>query len=342
LSKNNFDLLRLLFAGAVCLAHSYELSGLEALHGLTNFFSSTVAVRAFFVVSGFLIFMSYERSSSLTSFARKRMRRIYPAYAAVVLLCATLLFAVSTKDAAGYFSDSWIRYVATNLVFLNFLQPTLPGVFDANRVHAVNGALWTIKIEVMFYLAVPLFGILFRKFRHLPVIAGTYLLSFAYASALEMIAQRTGSATYTELARQLPGQLSYFMAGALFYYYLPQFERRAGYLLAAAILVFVAGSFSPLSLLEPLALAIVVLFFGLFLYVGNFGRYGDFSYGLYIIHFPIVQLFVHAGWFSENPWIFLSAVVVTSMAGAVAMWHLVEKRFLFRTSHYIAATKFQS
>jgi peptidoglycan/LPS O-acetylase OafA/YrhL len=339
LSQNNFDLLRLLFAAAVCLAHSYELSGFGELRGLASFFSSTLAVKAFFVVSGFLIFMSYDRSSSLASYARKRIRRIYPAYAAIVLLCAVFLFLASTQSAAGYFSLPWIKYLAANLTFLNFLQPTLPGVFESNKLQAVNGALWTIKIEVMFYLCVPLFGLLFRKFGRLPVIVLTYVLSVAYAAFFEFIASRTGGAIYFELGRQLPGQLSYFMAGAFVYYYLSFFEQRIGYLLAAAVFVLAVDSIFALTPLEPMALAIVVLFCGLFFYVGNFGKFGDFSYGLYIIHFPVIQLVVQAGWLREHPWGFLLVVVAVSMLGAVGMWLLVERRFLLRSSHYIASTE---
>ena len=95
LTRNNFDLLRLLFAGTVCLVHSYELSGFQQIGWITSVLSSAVAVKAFFVVSGFLIFMSFERSSSLASYARKRIRRIYPAYFTVVMLCAVFLVAAS-------------------------------------------------------------------------------------------------------------------------------------------------------------------------------------------------------------------------------------------------------
>ena len=122
LRKNNFDLLRLLFAGVVCLVHSFELSGFEALHWTTRFFSSAVAVKSFFVVSGFLIFMSYERSTSLASYISKRIRRIYPAYFTIVILCAIGLVMVSSRSVNQYFSADWLKYVAANLSFLNFLS----------------------------------------------------------------------------------------------------------------------------------------------------------------------------------------------------------------------------
>ena len=282
--------------------------------------------------------MSFERSSSFTSYVRKRIRRIYPAYFTVVMLCAISLVAVSSKNIGDYFSYAWIKYVVANLVFLNFLHPTLPGVFDFNKLAAVNGALWTLKIEVMFYLTVPLLVFLFRRFSNPKILVFAYCSAVIYAGLLAAVAERTGSGIYVELGRQLPGQLSYFMAGAFFYYFLELFERRVGYFLAVAVPVLVGDLLYPLPLLEPFALATVVAFFGLFLYIGNFGKYGDFSYGVYILHFPVIQLLLHVGWFRESPWYFLVAVIFLTATGAIAMWHLVEKRFLLRSSHYIVTT----
>lgn len=336
LRKNNFDLLRLLFAGTVCLVHADELSHYVPLNWLSNVFSADVAVKSFFVVSGFLIFMSFERSSSLSSYAAKRIRRIYPAYVTVVLASAFGLAAVSTKGLGEYFSAEWFRYVAVNLVFLNFLQPTLPGVFQSNIFTAVNGALWTLKVEVLFYISVPIFVYLFRKFPKIWVLISGYLLSIAFAQLCNSLAAKTGNSMYTELGRQLPGQLCYFLSGAFFYYYLPLFEKYAKYLLTAAILILVVHQFYPLIFLEPLALATVVAFFGLFLYVGEFGKYGDFSYGVYILHFPILQIFIAYGWLRETPWLYLTIALLITVLAAMLLWHGVEKRFLLRGSHYIA------
>jgi peptidoglycan/LPS O-acetylase OafA/YrhL len=336
LSRNNFDLLRLLFAATVCLVHSYELSGYSQLAWASNILSSDVAVKAFFVVSGFLIFMSYERSSSVRSYAEKRIRRIYPAYFLVVMLCAIGLAGISSKTPLQYFSFAWVKYVLANLSFLNFLQQTLPGVFDGNRLQAVNGALWTLKIEVMFYLSVPLFVWLFRRFGNLFIIALAYVASVAYSMFCLWQAGRTGSDFYLELGRQLPGQLSYFMAGAFFYYHLPLFERRARYFLVGAVLILAANTQWSMPFLYPFALATVVAFFALFPYAGNFGKYGDFSYGLYIVHFPILQCLIHFGWLATHPWLFQTVGVLASLVASIAMWHLVEKRFLLRSNHYVS------
>lgn len=327
LKKNNFDLLRLLFAVIVCVVHAHELSGFPEFGVVTKFLSSGVAVKAFFVVSGFLIFMSYERSSTISSYVSKRVRRIYPAYFTVVTICAMSLVLVSSKTYPEYFSTTWLRYLAANLSFLNFFQPELPGVFDGNRISAVNGALWTLKIEVMFYCCVPFIVWLCKKWSVLPVLVCCYVLSLLYTYLV--------SPYSAELARQLPGQLSYFIGGAFFYYFLAFLERYVLLFLVAAVTV-VLIEISPL---EPFALATIVIFFALYCYVGNFGKYGDFSYGYYILHFPIIQLYLWSGWLHGQPWTFLLVVLVTTALGAVAMWHLVEKRWLARSSHYIGGSQ---
>jgi len=133
-------------------------------------------------------------------------------------------------------------------------------------------------------------------------------------------------------------ELCYFLAGAFFYYYLRVFERWVGYFVLAAASVLVLDSHHPLPFLEPFALATVVVFCGLYCYLGNFGKYGDFSYGVYIIHFPTIQLLLNGGWLRGSPWSFLAVTGVLTALGAIAMWHLVEKRFLYRSSHYIGST----
>ncbi len=339
LKKNNFDLLRLLLALTVCFVHAAELSGFSALAALPEYLSSRIAVQAFFVVSGFLIVMSYERSSSLSSYTSKRIRRIYPAYVTVILLAALGLVLVSRLSLTEYFSFTWVKYLLANLTFLNFLQSTLPGVFEANRMPAVNGALWTLKVEVMFYFSVPVLVYCLRRVPRLPLLILVYVLSIGYAQLLLGASIRTENPFYEQLARQLPGQLCFFIAGAALFYYLPFFERHIRLFVSLATVVLLVHHWTPLPWLQPAALAVIVLFFGLFLYAGNFGKYGDFSYGVYILHFPLIQLLLNAGWSEEYAWSFLGTAVCLTLLGAILMWNLVEKRFLLRSSHYVSSEK---
>jgi len=238
-----------------------------------------------------------------------------------------------------YFSFEWIKYVLANLVFLNFIHPTLPGVFPDNIFHEINGALWTLKIEVMFYAVIPVIVLACRRFGRLWILTFTYAASALYTFVLTGLAETTGSPMYVVLARQLPGQLTYFVSGALIYYYLDVFEKHLLKFLIPAVCVLIAHKLYPLPVLEPLALATVVAFFGFFLYAGNFGKHGDFSYGIYILHFPILQALVHMGFFERSPYFALAVAFVLVLGAAVLMWNFVEKRFLLRSSHYITSER---
>jgi peptidoglycan/LPS O-acetylase OafA/YrhL len=84
---------------------------------------------------------------------------------------------------------------------------------------------------------------------------------------------------------------------------------------------------------------VVVYVACLFPFLGNFGKYGDFSYGVYIVHFPIVQLLIAYGNFERAPWLALGLAMVLVMAMAILLWHFIEKPFLRRSSHYVATNR---
>lgn len=343
LRDNNFDLLRLVFAGSVFLWHLYVLSLAPALEVLTLFVSSNIAVKGFFVISGYLVMMSHGNSSSVREYGEKRLRRIYPAYAAVVLACAVAGAFFTTLPLAEYASADLARYLAANLVFLNFLAPNLPGLFEGQTYTEVNGALWTLKIEVMYYLFVPVLAWMMGRLGRWRVIVGLYVLSVLYTIGTGLTYSYTGAEIWLRLQRQLPGQLSYFLVGVALYYLNDRLKgRRWAALAAAALLLFVAMTVTvnPLLtfLLEPLALGILVIFAATALpYLGNFARYGDFSYGIYIIHFPVVQLLVAGGAFGANPWAAAFAALVLVVGLAALSWYAVERPFLRPRSHYRAA-----
>lgn len=338
--ENNFDLLRFVFAFAVFLFHAHLLPGRPDLTPLAPWFPADLAVKAFFVVSGYLVFMSFENSRSLKDYFAKRARRIYPAYFVVVAACALAGVALTVLPLRDYLAPGLASYLAANLAFLNFLAPELPGVFQDNPYRAVNGALWTLKIEVMFYVGVPIIAAFWRRLGRIPVLAAAYVLSVAYLLIFEHLARETGRGIFTHLALQVPGQLAYFLAGAALYYYPPQGLRRWLPLAAVAVVALLAPLPRVLdAALEPAALGVLVVFFAVGVrYLGNFGRYGDLSYGVYIIHFPVLQAMITAGAFREHPYAAVGGATMLVLAGAFASWHLVEKPFLRKSSHYVVAT----
>jgi len=340
MQQNNFDLLRFIFASMVFLVHAHILSGAPGLSILGDVLSSEIAVKSFFVVSGFLIFMSFENSRSLGSYFTKRIRRIYPAY--FVVTTGTLLVWALFGDARidQIFSFQTLRYVVANLVFMNFIQHDLPSLFSHNPLHAVNGALWTLKVEVLFYMCVPLIVLASQRFGRIFIFLALYGLSVGYTVLLENMATKTGASMYLELQRQLPGQLTFFIAGASAYYFFPLFKRHAGLLVGLSIIAFMLRFYLPWSIVEPAALGVLVIFFACAVpYLGNFGKYGDLSYGIYIIHFPILQTLISYGGFAQYPWVTLTFAITVVVALAFLSWHFVEKPFLRKTSHYVTVEK---
>lgn len=327
--QNNIGLLRLLFAAIVVLAHLYALSLKPALAWLQPLANAELAVQGFFVLSGFLVVMSYENSPNWRDYAGKRFRRIYPAYAAVVLLCA--LFGFAFTSSADYFNAQWLRYMLANLVFLNFLAPELPGVFTGNPVTAVNGALWTIKIEVMFYAIVPLLVWLLKGKRRLPFIAAIYAGSLAY----RYLCAKHG---LEELGRQLPGQLCFFISGVALYYYFAWLMAHK----AQAALIAVAGIalalLTPYDALYPLGIALLVMLAAFGPHLGNIEKHGDFSYGAYIWHFPIIQALVALKMFNVDLGLAFALSLGLTALAAYLSWRFVERPALRKNSHYIQAT----
>lgn len=322
ITKNNFDFIRVLLAFIVFVGHLGALSASDKLLFLTHS-PVEVAVFSFFVVSGFLIARSYERSSSLKSYAKKRFNRIVPAYLLVVFLCAILLSLVSTLPFPEYFSNTQVyKYLFWNSLFMNFKAPWLPGVFGNQ---AVNGALWTLKIEMCFYIAVPLMFLLFgknNKYRTISLIV-LYFLSLVYLNYFEM----TGKAA---LSRQLPGSLCYFIGGMLLYFHFEKFIKHKNILFIIAIITVWIDLIFKIKLFSPIMISIIVLYIAYsFKFLNNFGKYGDFTYGIYIFHFPIIRVFATLGLFANyNPYLMSIVCMFVVIGVGVASWHFYEKRFL--------------
>ena len=337
-TRNNFDLIRLIAAIAVVIAHTASRSQYDVLLVVEKILSPKVAVDIFFIVSGFLIFRSFENSSSLTSYIKKRAKRILPAYVAVIVVSAFALYFVSSVSFQEYFGLTWIKYIFFNLITLNFLQSSLPGVFENNDIQAVNTSLWTIKVEIMFYIAVPIIVYILNKTDRFWGIVAIYFLLIAYSTGVMQLSDRLSPELLTQLEQQLPGQLAFFVSGALLYYFYDKFVRNISLLMFVSSFILVLHNYAlSVYFLFPISLAIIAIYFCLmFKYLGNFGKHGDFSYGMYIWHFPILQTFLHFQLF-DNPWIAIPGVVISVFLASFISWNFIEKPFLNKRSHYVLA-----
>lgn len=188
----------------------------------------------------------------------------------------------------------------------------------------------------MFYLFVPLAVMAFRKFGRLAVIIALYIASVLYSVIIMELVRRTGIDSYMELQLQLPRQLTFFLTGAVCYYYFQYLTKYGLWLLVLAMTAFVLKAWLPWVAIEPFALAIVVVYFAcIFPSIGHFGKYGDFSYGIYIVHFPILQLLISFGLFKNSPWLMLTVAGLLILTIAILFWNFIEKPFLRKFSHYV-------
>lgn len=338
MEKNNFDGVRIGLALIVVFAHLYALSQLPDFKFFETIFDSNFAVKGFFAISGFLVTKSYTTSSSVFEYAGKRFRRIYPAYLTAVLLCLVVGSYATTLSILDFFkSPQTIKYLISNATFLNFLQPTLPFAFDNNPIQALNGSLWTIKVEVMLYFCVPPLVYLSKRFGALKVFSIVFFLSITWVYFFEFV--YSGSKG-EEIARQFPGQLSFFACGSLLAINGKILLKIKKIFLFSLLILFSTDNPYAKILIDPIAYSTIVIFLSTIKFKNlNLGKYGDISYGIYLYHFPIIQLLIFLGLFEKNVWLGFFSTFILTISAALASWHLIEKKLLNRTSHYVTATQ---
>jgi peptidoglycan/LPS O-acetylase OafA/YrhL len=318
--KNNFDLFRILLASIVVFYHVGILVGNDLF---ANLFPGDLAVHCFFVVSGFLITRSYLKNKELNSYFKARFLRVYPLYATVIIVCFVIGFFITNSD--NYFSDGF-RYLFFNFIFLNFLEPHLPGVFSANdNFGAVNGSLWTIKIEVMFYLSVPLiYGFFAKYITPVKLTMVTFFLSLACFYCLRYIIDTYGITP--SINNQLPSMMCFFMVGAFINF----IKLDKMYVLFFLPVTFYIHYNFEYYFLSPLVAGVIVYCFVFLLpKISINKKVGDVSYGIYIWHFPVIQFYISVGFF-QNFTVGLILTIITVSILSYLSWHYIESKLVHR------------
>lgn len=320
-NRNWLDLARLIFSVSVVILHVYNLVPLAGSSSVLRQLSHVggLGVPAFFAVSGFLIFMSYDKSVSNFSYFKARFYRIYPAYFLLILVMSFVACVLSP-----FSSDDLFSYLSWNLIFMNFMAPEFGGLFDGNLVSAFNGALWSLKVEVMFYLFVPLMVWGINK-------VGPFLIPMAYFFGKTVqwlspqFAELTGVPSET-ISNQFPSQIPYFISGLILYRYYDdifKFDK-------LVILICLVTYFLDVWLLEELVFTTILIWLFVKLPSSKFKLpFGDISYGVYITHFPIIQILVLYE-FDEflGAWEFLILVLSIVFVVSYFLSIAVEKPFI--------------
>jgi peptidoglycan/LPS O-acetylase OafA/YrhL len=341
---NNFDLIRLGAALQVAIGHTASHFGLwDALGPVGTVVAVFPGVPIFFVVSGLLISRSYEQSARLADYFRNRCLRIFPALW-ICLAASVLGTALLLPGQLGSATPlHWLAWWAAQMSVAQFWQPSfLRGL----GTHALNGSLWTITIELQFYLALPLlYGLLrLRTARgNAPLLAcgGASLVLYVLVTTRHDLFPTWNSFALTAFA--LAPYLWIFIIGMLIQ---RNFERLRG-LFAGKLVAWLAlytgvtffahlagwriagNAMNPVSLVV-LAGVVASAAFTLPALGEALLRRNDLSYGLYIYHAPLLNLLLAwAVWKT----LALPLLILLALACAAASWWLIEKPFQRQKRH---------
>lgn len=327
--SNNFDFLRFFAATLVILSHSFPIAGqsFEPFAFLTKYDTfGAFAVEMFFIMSGFLIAKSWADHQRSGAFIGKRVVRIFPALVAATLFGIFVIgFLFTSLSKKQYFTDPQTWYYLYNITLFKTVY-ALPGVFLTNPLPiAVNGSLWTLPYEFIMYLVVLFFGLvgfLKKKWLMVALVIFLALLQFLLLNQHQYEVFRIDQIVLP----WLNNLAVLFLTGTLMFLFrkkIPLDYRLAIFLLAIYLLSFRQPVYP---FVKYISLPYLVLFVAN-MNLGklrNFGKYGDFSYGMYVYAFPIQQAV--ASYFPGIGirGIFAYALPITFMLSFIS-WHIIEK-----------------
>jgi len=297
---NNFDLLRLIFAGAVIFSHSFEMQGLpDPIEARYPFTIGTLALGGFFIVSGALITRSWRADPNVGRFAARRALRIVPGFWVATLFSIFVAGWIGAANPERYLSDVGWGWIPRALVLVEPM--TSARSFAGTPWPIVNGPMWTIDFEVACYALTPVVITLCRT-------RWIYLAAWAVL-AIEGVVWPHGDVIRLFLM---------FLSGALIAR--AEFTRvrvwQAGLALAAALLLPPIGD-----VLFATAGAWLILRFGRAAAVVRLPA--DISYGVYLYGWPVGKVLAWEG--VTNPWVLCVLTLPLAAGLGWLSWRLVER-----------------
>jgi peptidoglycan/LPS O-acetylase OafA/YrhL len=303
-------------------------------------------VPIFFFLSGYLISRAWERSPSTSDYFRNRALRLFPALWACVALSVVILFAsgyLATVQWSPLGLIAWIACQGTVVQFWN------PGFLREFGTGAVNGSLWSISVEIQFYVATCVAYTLLRRLSPvritvaLAVLAAAFSLFNVFGGLIEeqLVTLPRGELLQKAYKVTLLPWFFMFLLGAvaqrtsgLFVPALIQYRWSVVAMYVGALLLDFHAWGMPTGNEIP---AYLVPLMGCMVLTAAYWRPGiaerllrrnDISYGVYIHHMPLVNLLSYLG--TTGPvgsfWLALTGTLVL----ATLSWRFVERPFLRR------------
>jgi peptidoglycan/LPS O-acetylase OafA/YrhL len=339
---NNFDLVRLFAALQVVLFHGYEHLHLpsQLLNSVVYSLRFFPGVPIFFAISGFLVFATYDYNPDLKNYFRNRFLRIYPGLWACLLITIGILSAFGYINFATVFSKQFWLWIVTQASFLQFYTPVILRHFGVGNP---NGALWTIPVEISFYIFIPFIFWLFKRIR---ISRNAWILiwmamSVAYNIYYQPYKFQAERPDLVKLMGVTIGPyLFYFLLGSLAYTNWDKIRKwyEGKGLLWLAIygiycIVFCIWlqkfhtgywtnfyHFISVFLLSQTVLSVAYTKRGL---SNRILKKNDLSFGLYIYHMPVINLLLALGYEGNN--FSIAIVIIITTALAYVSWRFVER-----------------
>lgn len=305
------DAFRGLAALSVVLYHYTSIYAKEFEAEAPFYYSyGWLGVPFFFILSGFVITLTIERSSSALQFLKKRFLRLYPTFWICILFTLSVIWITKSQPIHPMFDRPVIDVLFNFTMFHELL-----------KFHHVDGAYWSLLPELLFYLLMALL-----------VILGIIKKVLWYNGALLLICSVHYFFPIPILSRLL--DLNYiliFMIGICFYKIYTATQKPPVYLhilivlnlIVAIALYKVVRPHLDLTVLL-VSFPLIVTFFYIFMYTkfNLLGRskfllfLGFISYPLYLVHQLIgyiVMMFLDQ-YVSRS----LSIIITTSIAILIA------------------------
>ena len=329
LKENNLDWLRLIFACQVMLGHAFSSNYWQGKPlFLGNFLSYMPGVPAFFFLSGFLIYASYKKSPNTYNYFLNRIYRLWPVL--ILVTFGGLLFVICARYKLGFSQGTLSEYLSWFFAQITLGQAVNPDSFRNLGAGVVNGALWTITVEILFYISVPFIVWFEKKIKCFVLFLA--ILSFGFFSFGESLLGDLDLAgkslyKYFELTPVVWGWM--FLVGVLAFKNMSAIEKYFRFMwLGLPIMVlcsfveapdsiFFASNGNHLGLIYFIGYCSVISYLGFGLRTLKLKF--DISYGVYIWHMVVINFFLVFGYY--NP----ASIVVTTILIASFSWFMVEK-----------------
>jgi peptidoglycan/LPS O-acetylase OafA/YrhL len=324
---NNFDLLRLIAATQVIIDHYFQHLKIPLSRFGLDILYLFPGVPVFFVISGYLISASFERNNSLRTYIRNRALRIYPG----LWGCIFLTIIVIGITGISFFNKQVITWLPAQLTGLIYTPPFLKDY----GFGSYNGSLWTIPIELQFYILLPLcYSLAPKKKLNLWFygLLAVFMILYVTSQIVNL-----GERTEKLLTYSFIPHFYLFLTGVLFqrlqlykfnFIYNKALYWVVGYVLFS-LLLSNHMNLTAFLLIKNIILAFCLLSMAYTLptMAKKLLHTNDISYGIYIYHGLILTVAVQLKVAGATPQFLLSLIGLTCIL-AYLSWRFIEKPFL--------------